>query len=299
MAPPKNRRAGFSRKAQYGLFATYVLAIAGAIFAALLLMISIFDPAGFSALRKLGSELTAPPARFFSSISRSVTDIGANTSAYLDAGSKNRALEKQVAATRNKLIEARAISLENKQLRKLLGLTEEEIGHVAIGRLISSSASSSRRLATLSIGANYGLKKGMPVRGPEGLLGRIIETGPTTARVLMITDASSPVPVMRIADGLPASGEGLADGLIAIKPVNLGINPFKKGDIIVTSGNGGLFRPGIPYAKVIKVTPEGAIARPMCDPASTPYAMVLQIYEQPASIVQENPETPIPQVAMP
>jgi rod shape-determining protein MreC len=290
MAPLKNRRAGFSRKAQYSLFAAFVLAIAGAVFAGLLLIVSILDPAGFSALRKVGTEITAPPARFFDSIRRSVHDIGGNTAAYLDAGSKNRALEKQVEATKTKLIEAKALKLENDRLRKLLGLTSEETGHVAIGRLISSSSSSSRRLATLSIGANYGLQKGQPVRGPEGLIGRIIETGPTTARILMITDANNPVPVMRVADGIPASGEGMANGLISIKPVNLGVNPFKKGDIIVTSGNGGLFRPNIPYAVVIKVTADGAVARPLCDPAQTPYAMVLAIYEEPAAAVQESPE---------
>jgi rod shape-determining protein MreC len=290
MAPSKNRRAGFSRKAQYSLFAAFVLAIAGAVFAGLLLIVSIIDPTGFAALRKVGTEISAPPARFFDSIRRSVRDIGNNTAAYLDAGSKNRALEKQAEANKTKLIEAKALKLENEKLRKLLGLTSEETNHIAIGRLISSSASSSRRLATLSIGENYGLQKGQPVRGPEGLIGRIIETGPTTARVLMITDANNPVPVMRVADGIPASGEGTSDGLVTIKPVNLGVNPFKKGDIIVTSGNGGLFRPNIPYAVVVKITAEGAIARPLCDPATTPYAMVLPIYEAPAAAVQESAE---------
>ncbi len=291
MAPLKNRRAGFSRKAQYGLFATFVLTIAGAVFAALLLVISIIDPSGFSALRKVGTEITAPPARFFDSIRRSVNDISNNTAAYLDAGSKNRALEKQVSANRTKIIEAQALKLENEKLRKLLNLNSEELGSVGTGHLISSSASSSRRLATLSIGANYGLKKGQPVRGPEGLIGRIIETGPTTARILMITDPSNPIPVMRVADGVPASGEGTSNGLVVIRPVNLGVNPFKKGDIIVTSGNGGLFRPNIPYAVVIKVTADGAIGRPLCDPAQTPYAMVLPIYEEAAAIMQDTPET--------
>lgn len=291
MAPSNNRRSGFSRKAQYGLFASFVLAIAGAVFAGLLLIVSVVDPTGFAALRNVGTEISAPPARFFDSIRRSVHDIGDNTAAYLDAGSKNRALEKQITLNTSKLIEAKALKLENERLRKLVGLTSEEPSHIAIGRLISSSASSSRRLATLSIGTNYGLQKGQPVRGPEGLIGRIIETGPTTARILMITDANNPVPVMRVADGIPASGEGTSDGLVIIKPVNLGINPFKKGDIIVTSGNGGLFRPNIPYAIVIKVTTEGAIARPLCDPARTPYAMVLPIFEETAAAVNENPET--------
>ncbi|MFC4291371.1 rod shape-determining protein MreC [Sphingorhabdus arenilitoris] len=282
MAPSKNRPSGFSRKAQYSLFAAYVLTIAGAVFAGLLLVISVIDPTGFAALRKIGTEVTAPVARVFDSLRRSVNDLGSNTSAYFDAASKNAALTKEVKANRTKIIEARAVKLENKRLRALLQLKETETGHIAIGRLISSSASSSRRLATLSIGANYGIETGQPVRGPEGLIGRIVEVGPTTARVLLITDAGSPVPVMRIADGIAASGEGTANGMVMIRPVNLGINPFKIGDIVVTSGNGGLFRPNIPYAKVVKIIPDGALARPLANPAFTPYAMVLPIYEQEA-----------------
>ena len=289
MAPSKNRPSGFSRKAQYGLFATYVITIAGAVFAALLLVISVVDPTGFAALRKIGTEITAPVARFFDSVRRTANDIGSNTSAYIDAASKNRALTKEVEANRTKLNEIQAIKLENKRLRALLNVKEKETGYIAIGRLISSSASSARRLATLSIGTNYGIVSGQPVRGAEGLLGRVIEAGPTTARILLITDAGSPVPVMRAEDGIPASGEGLANGMVAVRPVNLGVNPFKIGDIIVTSGNGGLFRPNIPYAKVIKKTPDGAIARPLADPATTPYAMVLPIYEAPASATQSIP----------
>lgn len=290
MAPShKNRPRGFSRKAQYGLFATYVLTIAGAIFAGLLLIISVIDPTGFSALRIIGTEITAPIARLFDSLRRSANDLGGNTSAYLDAASKNRALEKQVEKNRIRLIEATAIKLENKRLRGLLKLKHEETGHIAIGRLISSSAASSRRLATLSIGANFGIRSGQPVRGPDGLIGRVIETGPTTARVLLITDANSPVPVMRAKDGTPASGEGLSNGLVIIRPVNLGLNPFKIGDIIVTSGNGGLFRPNIPYAIVLRKTADGAIARPLATPATSPYAMVLPIYEEYALATQAQP----------
>jgi rod shape-determining protein MreC len=289
MAAPQYRRPGFSRKAQYGLFATYVLAVAGAFFAALLLVISIADPTGFSALRAVGSEITAPVARFFDSIRRSINGMSENTSAYFDAASKNAALNKKVKADRIKLIEANAIKLENKRLRQLLALEENEPERIAVGRLISSTATSGRRLATLSIGTNYGITRGQPVRGPDGLIGRIIEVGPTTARVLLVTDAENLVPVMRVTDGLPAFANGLSNGMVAIKPVDLGVNPFKRGDIIATSGNGGIYHPNIPYAIVLKKTADGAIARPLANPAFTPYAMVLNIYQPAATAAQAAP----------
>jgi rod shape-determining protein MreC len=293
MAAPTNRRPGFSRKAQYGLFATYVLAVAGALFAALLLIISIADPTGFAALRTIGTEITAPVARFFDSIRRSVNGISEHTSAYFDAASKNAALNSKVRADRTKLIEAKAIKLENKRLRQLLALVENDPEKIAVGRLISSSATSARRLATLSIGANYGLDRGQPVRGPDGLIGRIVEVGPTTARVLLVTDADNVVPVMRVADGLPAFASGLSNGMVSIKPIDLGVNPFKRGDIIATSGNGGLYHPNIPYAVVLKKTADGAIARPLANPAFTPYAIVLNIYQPDATAAQAAPPAEI------
>ncbi|MBJ7389229.1 MAG: rod shape-determining protein MreC, partial [Sphingomonadaceae bacterium] len=93
MAPPPHRRPGFSRKAQYGLFVTYVVAIAGTIVAALLLTISVVDPAGFSALRTLGSEITAPVARVVNAARQSTQALTRNFSAYIDAASKNVTLE--------------------------------------------------------------------------------------------------------------------------------------------------------------------------------------------------------------
>jgi rod shape-determining protein MreC len=253
----------------------------------LLLVISVADPTGFAALRTMGAEITAPVARFVNSIRRTTNDVGSNMSAYFDAASKNAALTKEVKKSRTKLVEAKALRIENARLRGLLKLSSEASERVAIGRLISSTASSSRRVATLSIGGNYNVARAQPVRGPSGLIGRIVEVGPTTARVLLITDAENLVPVMRASDGLPAFAAGLANGMVVIKPINLGESPFKPGDIIVTSGNGGLYPPNIPFAKVVKKTSDGALARPLADPANTPYAIVLQSYQPVARVEQQ------------
>jgi rod shape-determining protein MreC len=278
MAPPLHRRPGFSRRAQYSLFVTYVVAIAGTIVAALLLMISAVDPAGFSALRTFGSEITAPVARVVSHVRQSTQALTRNFSAYIDASSKNVTLEKELKANRSAVIAAQALRVENDRLRGLLNISDNDPQHVAVGRLISSTASSTRRVATLSIGRNFGVERAHAVRGPDGLIGRIIETGPTTARVLLVTDGENLVPVMRASDGLPAFSAGLGNGLVLIKPLNLGDSPFNVGDIIVTSGNGGLYGANIPFARVIRKISDGALGLPFADPANTPYAVVMKPY---------------------
>src|SRR3546814_16569092 len=60
MAPPPSRRPGYNRKAQYGLFASYVIAVAGALLGLLLALISIFDPTGFGVVRNMTAEITRP-----------------------------------------------------------------------------------------------------------------------------------------------------------------------------------------------------------------------------------------------
>ena len=295
MAPPIHRRPGYSRKAQYSLFATYVLAIAGTVFAALLLLISIADPTGFAALRNAASETTAPVSRFFASVRRTTFDMGDNLSAYFDAASKNKAMTAQAARNRTKLIEADAVRLENRRLRSLLDLVEsEEANKVAIGRLISSSATSSRRIATLSIGSSQGVAPGQPVRGPNGLIGRIIEAGANTSKVLLISDAENVIPVLRLPDGLPALASGMGNGLVMIRPIDLGVNPFKTGDIISTSGNGGLYPPNVPYARIIAKTSDGATAIPLAAPGNSPYVIVMRPYQEPAKAALDKALTESP-----
>jgi rod shape-determining protein MreC len=56
--------------------------------------------------------------------------------------------------------------------------------------------------------------------------------------------------------------------------VNLGVNPLKRGDAFVTSGSGGLYRPGTAIAVVTRITTDGAIARPLSDPGATEFVVV-------------------------
>ena len=119
---------------------------------------------------------------------------------------------------------------------------------------------------------------GMPVRTPLGLVGRVLEVGYATSRVLLVTDSESLVPVRRASDSIPGFAQGRADGTVQIKLISLGINPLKRGDAFVTSGTGGLFRPGTPIAIVETITRDGAIARLLSDPAASEYVAVEPVW---------------------
>tara|TARA_R110001606_G_scaffold105716_1_gene229981 strand:+ start:7946 stop:8848 length:903 start_codon:yes stop_codon:yes gene_type:complete len=290
MAPPNNRRPGFSKRAQYSIFASYLLGILGAVLGLLLLLVSFIDPRGFSALRTIGAETMAPVSRTLSEFGSLTGNAGDQVSAYFNAASKNAEMQRELEQNRIEILEARALRQENDRLKRLLKLNEEVPDSIAMARLISSTASSSRRIATLGVGSNSGLEPGQPVRSPEGLVGRILETGPTTARVLLVSDSKNVTPVQRASDSLPAFATGRGDGTVDIQPINIGINPFKGGDLMITSGSGGLYSPGIPVAVVIRKTETGAIGRVLANPAKVSHAIVQPIFQaETVRQIEENP----------
>lgn len=279
MAPPRKRRPGFSRKAQLQIFTGYLLAFTGAFAGLLLLALSYFDPTAFSAVRSMTAEVTAPPARLFTGIRVGAQDGWREVAAYFEAGSKNAALQREAERNRIRLIEARALKQENRELRRLLGLIKQVGRPVATARLINSTASSSRRYATLDVGSRQGVQRGQPVRAQRGLIGRVLETGPNTSRVLLLSDAENVVPVRRARDGIVAFSQGRGDGRVDLKLIDIGVNPFKVGDVMVTSGNGGIYPPNVPVAIIEKLTTDGAIGKLLANPAGTDFVIVQEMYE--------------------
>lgn len=275
MAPPQNRRSGFSRRAQYGLFASYVIAIIGMLIGLLFAITARFDPQGHAAVQGFFADLTSPLSNAARSASGSVASGFSGVGAYIEAGSKNRAMEAELRAARTRLIEAQAMTRENARLQRLARLVDTRPDAIVSARLIASTGTSTRRYATLSAGTVQGVQTGQPVRSPDGLVGRIVASARVTARVLLITDGGNVVPVRRISDGMPALATGRGDGMLDIRALEAGQNPFKVGDLFVTSGAGGVYPPDVPVGIVRQSNREAGVARPFADPNRLDFAIVL------------------------
>ncbi len=289
MAPPANRRPGFSRRAQYSLFTGYVVAALGAVLGAALLILSLIKPDAFAGLRGAASDVAAPVGETGAVGRTESHGIFDYLAGYIRAGSKNAQLREEMELARVRLAEAQAVEQENKRLKALLALDDGETRPVARARLIGSTSSSTRRMAYISVGAKDGIAVGMPVRSPRGLIGRVLETGAESARVLLLTDGESIVPVRRAKDNVVAFAEGRSDGMLRLRLVNLGINPLQRGDVFVTSGAGGLFQPGVAVAVVSDITKDGAIGRLLSDPAATDFVVIDPIWQPQAIAVASTP----------
>jgi rod shape-determining protein MreC len=259
------------------------VALGGVLLAVLLLAIATVDPRGFSSIKSAALDATAPISAAGRAVLRNVTDFGQSIGDYFEAGRQNGELRDQLREAEARLIQAQAAQLENQRLRQMLQLRDAAQDEVATGRIVSSSWDSARRFAILSVGRDNGVQPGMPVRAPEGLIGRVLEAGRWSARILLIVDASSNVPVRLVRDGTPAIAVGKGDGNIVLRTLEVGVNPFRRGDMLVTSGVGGIYPPDIPVAQVIGVEGETAIARPLAQPSRVDYAIVQPIF-QPAVV---------------
>lgn len=299
MAAPTNRRPGYSRRAQYENFASYVAAVGGIGVGLVLLAVSSGHEERFAGLRALAGDAGAPAANVAASARSGGVGLWETLSGYFTSGAHVARLEREVAEARVRLAEQDALREENGRLKATLGLAKDDPRPVAITHLISSTSSSTRRFATIGAGSNQGVKPGMAVRSPLGLVGRVVETGATSSRVLLITDTESSIPVRRASDGIQAYANGLGDGTIQIRLSTTGTNPLKPGDAIVTTGSGGVYRPGEAVAVVVALTSDGAIARPLSDPGLTEFVVVEPLYDEVLQAEAAKAEAPKPEPAKP
>ncbi|MFU7528877.1 rod shape-determining protein MreC [Qipengyuania sp. ASV99] len=283
MAPPSSRRSGFSKKQQYSVFTGYLLAALGALAGLALLVLSLWQPAAFQPVRGAASDVAAPVGEATATARAGGNNAWDTVTGFWRAGSQNVALRREVEVARIRLAEAEAVEAENRRLKALLGLsqsaTSEGAPPIAATRLIGSSASSARRFAYIGVGQSDGVAVGMPIRSERGVIGRVLESALSSSRVLLLTDSESVLPVRRASDQTVAFAEGRGDGLLRIRLINLGLNPLKVGDVFVTSGAGGYYRPGVAVAVLSEITSDGGIARLIAEPSATNFVIVEPIYE--------------------
>jgi rod shape-determining protein MreC len=275
MAPPRHRGRGFSRRIQYGLFFGYVAAGIGVVVGLALVLIARFDPLAFQGIRGLALDATTPVTTLTRPIVRGGGSLVDEVGGYFGAVRENRTLHAQLAGAQRDLIQARVLAFENVRLKRLLRLVGDNSRPIVAARIVGSDLTGTRRFATLAAGSADGIATGQPVRAADGLVGRIAEVGSHAARIVLLTDGGSAVPLRVVRTGEAALGEGRGDGALEIHSTTVGGPGFRRGDLLVTSGVGGVYPPDIPVAVVTATSGEIAAARPLAEPGRLDFALIL------------------------
>lgn len=156
---------------------------------------------------------------------------------------------------------ARRLARQNAALQELLDFVPDPRAGFIAARVIGDASEAFVRSMLINAGARNGVAKGQAVVAGEGLVGRVVSAGSRSARLLLISDINSRVPVLVE----PAQHRAILTGdnselpRLAFVAANAAIKP---GDRVITSGHGGMFPPGLPVGEVVSVGDGGIRVQP-------------------------------------
>jgi len=142
--------------------------------------------------------------------------------------------------------------LENERLTKLLELDDAYNLESTAAHILSTSVDSWNQIIIIDKGTQHGLAVGMPVMSPNGLIGQIESVGPLTSQVRLLTDPNSGVAVFLQANRSEGVLTGSFERLLYLSYIPLNINVVP-GDVVVTSGAGGVYPKGIVIGEITSV----------------------------------------------
>ncbi len=243
--------------------------------------------------------LASPVQRATSWVGSTVGGFYRQLNNFGSTASENERLTRQLAVTELELRKAQEAVAENGRLRELLNLKEKTGYDQVAARVIARDGSVWFNTVTISCGSSSGIALNMPVVTPGGLVGRVIALSPWTAQVMLITDekAAAGAIIGKLGEsGALGSVRGLGNsGLVEMRYVS-GLQKVSTGDYIMTTGQDGIYPPGLTVGEVVEVKP-GTATQPH-QIYIKPSARLDQLAEV-AVLLYRPPQRPAPEHTLP
>lgn len=163
---------------------------------------------------------------------------------------------------------------ENQALKDLLNVKVDPAMIFITTRVMSDPGGSFVRSLLLPVGSDNQVSKGSAVMSGLGLVGRIVETGNNSSRVLLVSDLNSRIPVIIQNTRIRAILAGTNGDLLKLErlPPDSGLSI---GQRIVTSGDGGQLSADIPVGTIVEIGENGVYVKPLVDFGSLTYVQVV------------------------
>lgn len=197
-----------------------------------------------SPVSSAGKWVSTPFRGFFSWMS----DLGVSRGQLSELRDQNKELRARVVA----LEETR---LDNQRLSELLTSTNAKGYKGVTATVIGMPPSAWNQVIIVDKGANDGIELNMPVLGPYGLLGQVIEVGPTYSRIRLLTDQKSGIASLIQRGRKTGITKGSISGDLMLDFISAE-STVTPGDVVLTSGLGGVYPKGLLIGEVLEVSKE-------------------------------------------
>jgi rod shape-determining protein MreC len=243
-------------------------------FACFLLLLSRTQPAFISSLRTHSIDMLAPLLDAAARPMTAIENVTSTVRESLSLRSDNIKLREENTHMIEWQNTALTLEKENRELRTLLHFKNEPNSSYISARVIADTGGAYARGLIVTAGKIDGVREGMAAMTGEGLIGRVVEVGDWSSRVMLITDLNSriPVTVTETGDRAILAGDNGPTPQLLFMPRDANATD---GAHIVTSGHGGIFPPNLPVG-ILKGTEHGAYnIVPMADLGRVTYVRLV------------------------
>jgi rod shape-determining protein MreC len=234
------------------------------------------------------SDAVEPVLGFFSEPASRVAGAMQEVRTLSDLRAENARLANENERLRHWQEVARRLEVENQGLRQLSHLIIEPQPSFVTARVIADAGGAFVRSVLINAGNRAGLGKGNAVMTGDGLIGRVSELGERSARVLLITDLNSRIPVVLERSRERALMAGDNSGRPRLLYLGTSVQP-PAGERVLTSGDGGIFPAGLPVGAIAETHDGSVRVQPLVDFTRLDFVRVIDFKLDGPAVTTEVP----------
>ena len=233
--------------------------------------------ADFSAVRdaRMGvSDFIAPFVDLVSAPMRGVETMAQGIRTVASLRAENVRLQAENSMLKRWRRRAEILESENRQLRSVAGAVSPEKRRPLTARAVTAPGGAFAHTVLVANGSDAGIEVGNPVVTADGLIGLVVDVGKTYARVLMISDINAQIPVILASSSWPGVAVGNNGTYLSLRYLPAEAAP-KVGELVLTSGHGGVLPAGVPVGRVDLVRDGTVRVKPAVDLRHLSYVSIL------------------------
>ncbi|AVQ99519.1 rod shape-determining protein MreC [Oceanobacillus sp. M65] len=213
-----------------------------------------------------------------------ITDIFTNIDDFRDTYTENQVLKEKLAEYKGLIYEVQGLKAENEELREIADLKEsDQLRNFTPIQASVMSRSPERWVeqVTINKGKDDGVAENMAVITPDGMIGKILTTSSSTAKVQLLTgfDQFNRISASVSREDSDKDIRGMIEeydeesGSLLFRIIEESDKDLKEGELVFSSGLGGVFPSGLPIGEVKEVVPDqyGLTRTALVEPAADMY----------------------------